>query len=93
MEKKPWYKSKITLAGIVLAITALTDAVTGFLSGSGVTPEQIAVIEQAYPQAADQIRDAVAGNDYFKALSGIGGFLVAIWRIWFTQSVVENRLI
>lgn len=90
MEKKPWYKSKITLAGIVLAITALTDAVTGFLSGSGVTPEQIAVIEQAYPQAADQIKDAVAGNDYFKAITAVGGFFVTIWRIWFSPSHIQG---
>lgn len=92
MEKKPWYKSKITLAGIVLVLTAVTDAATGFLSGSGVTPEQIQTIQTAYPQAAEQIKDAVNGNDYFKAIAAVGGFLVSIWRVWFTNTVVENRV-
>lgn len=88
MEKKPWYKSKIFMAGIILALTALGDLTTGFVSGNGVTADQIQAIQQAYPDAAQNVKDAVSGNDIFKAITAVGGFLVAIWRKWFTTTTI-----
>jgi len=84
---KPWYQSKIALLGIVLGLVGLTDFATGWLSGQ-VTPEQITAIQVAYPAAADQIKAAVNGNNYFGIITAVGGFLSTIWRVWFTKTVI-----
>lgn len=90
MEKKPWYKSKIVAAGLVLILTAVSDAVFGFVSGNGITVDQVQVIQTAYPAAAEGIKDAVAANDVFRALSAATGFLVAIWRVWFSPVAIQQ---
>lgn len=90
MEKKPWYKSKIVAAGLILAATAIGDAALGFVSGNGITVDQVQAIQTAYPAAARGVEDAVAANDVFRALSAITGFLVAIWRVWFSPVAIEQ---
>lgn len=85
MEKKPWYKSKIVVLGIVMGLVGATDLAFGWLSGQGVTPEQVQVIQTALPEVAGQIKDAVAGKNYFGILTAIGGFVTAIFRYWWTE--------
>lgn len=85
MEKKPWYKSKIFLLSGALALVGGTDLAFGWLSGQGVTPEQINVIDATLPGTADAIKDAVAGKNYLGIITALGGFLGAIWRAWFTS--------
>lgn len=83
MEKK-WYQSKIFLLAVVMALVGGTDLAFGWLSGSGVTPEQIQVIDATLPGTADSIKDAIAAKNHFAIITAIGGFVTAIWRAWFT---------
>ena len=84
MEKK-WYQSKLFLLGAVMALVGGTDLAFGWLSGQGVTPEQVQVIDATLPGTAQAIKDAVAGKNYFGILTAVGGFLTAIFRAWFTS--------
>lgn len=84
MEKK-WYQSKIFLLAAVMALVGGTDLAFGWLSGAGVTAEQIQVIDATVPGTADAVKDAVAGKNYFGIITVLGGFVTAIWRAWFTQ--------
>lgn len=83
---KKWYQSKIFLLGVVLALVGGTDLAFGWLSGSGVTAEQINVIDATLPGTAEAVKDAVAGKNYFGIITALGGFLTAIWRAWFTNT-------
>ena len=83
---KKWYKSKIFLLGAVIGLIGATDLAFGWLSGQGVTPEQITVIESTLPGTADGIKDAIAGKNYFGIITALGGFVTAIFRAWFTSS-------
>jgi hypothetical protein len=88
MEKKPWHKSKIFLAGLVMAAVAIGNTAIGFVTGQGVTPEQIGVIQDNYPAIAENVKDAVNGGNVLNALYGIGGTLIAIWRYWYTNTSI-----
>jgi len=82
---KKWYQSKIFLLTVVMALVGATDLAFGWLSGSGVTPEQIQVIDATLPGTADAVKEAVAGKHYFAIITALGGFVTAIWRAWFTS--------
>lgn len=84
-QKKPWYQSKIVLLGITLALVNGTQLAFNWL-GTQVTPEQIQVIQQASPEVAQQLETAFDSQNWFQALSAVGGFLTAIWRTWFTNT-------
>ena len=87
--KKPWYKSKLFLLGLVMALVGGTDLATGWLSGNGVTPEQIQVIDNTLPQLSSDIKAAIQGKNYFGVITTLSGFLGMIWRKWFTKSEIE----
>ena len=86
-DKKPWYKSKIALLGIALAITAVTAYGTGWLSMQ-VTPAQLAVVQDQFPEIAAAIKAAAQTGNIFAALSGVAGALISVWRIWFTSAKI-----
>ena len=88
MEKKPWYRSKIFVLGVVMGMVGVTDLATGWLSGQGVTSDQINVIQTALPAASENIKDAIAAKNYFGIITAAGGFLTAIWRKWFTNTTI-----
>lgn len=83
MEKK-WYQSKIFLLGIVMALVGGTDLAFGWLSGAGVTPEQIQVVDATLPGTAAAVKTAIAGKNYFGIITAVGGFFTAIFRAWWT---------
>lgn len=87
-QKKPWYKSKITLAGILLALAGLSNVTFGFVTGEGVTPEQIAVINATYPKLAEQVAQLAKGGEIFSGITAIAGTLVAVWRVWYTRTII-----
>ena len=88
MEKKPWYKSKIFILGVVMALVGATDLAFGWLSGQGVTTDQVQVIQTQLPDLAGQIKDAVSGKNYFGIITAVGGFVTGIWRLWFTDTKI-----
>lgn len=82
---KKWYQSKLVLLGLVMAIVGGVYLAYHWLSGAGVTPEQINAIETALPGTADAVKQAIEEKNYLAALTAIGGFLAFIWRTWFTE--------
>jgi len=70
----------------VLALVGGTDLAFGWLSGAGVTPEQIQVIDATLPGTADAVKEAIDGKNYLGIITAVGGFIGAIWRYWFTTS-------
>ena len=88
-EKKPWWQSKIFLLSIVIALTGVSDLTFGWLPGQGVTPEQVEVIAQTLPAAAENVKDAAEANNWFGIITAVGGFLTGIWRKWFTTAGIK----
>jgi hypothetical protein len=88
MEKKPWYKSKIFLLGCVMALVGGTDLAFGWLSGNGITADQINVIQTTLPELGGDVKAAIDGKNYFGIITAVGGFVTAIWRKWFTSTEI-----
>ena len=88
-QSKKWYQSKIALLGIVIALVGGTDFALGWISGQGVTVEQVQAVQTVYPQVAQGIKDAISSNNIFQALSVIAGSLTTVWRVWFTTAKIK----
>lgn len=88
MEKKPWYKSKIFLLAVVMGVIGATDLAFGWLSGQGITAEQVQVVQTTLPNLSGDIKDAIEGKNYFGIITAVGGFVTAIWRKWFTNTEI-----
>lgn len=85
---KKWYQSKIVLLGLTMTLITVTNLVTGFLTGQGVTPEQLESIQTVYPQIGESVAKLQAGESIFNVLGGIFGALVVVLRVWFTEAKV-----
>lgn len=84
--KKPWYQSKILLVALAGVATIGANLLTGFLSGQGVTEEQIAVVAATQPAVASAIQHYQEGQSLFQVLSEGAFALIAVWRAWFSGS-------
>lgn len=87
---KPWYKSKIVLLGITAVLIFGGSLLYRFLLGSGVTPEQLAAIEQQNPQITAAIQQIQTGENVWQALGVLFGSLVVIVRVWFTNKLIPQ---
>lgn len=87
-QKKPWYKSKIFLLASILAVVFGTDAYFHFISGAGVTPEQIEIVYSTKPEIADAIKDLQDGRPWYSVIGVVGSVAVAIFRKWFTSESI-----
>lgn len=83
-QKKPFWKSKIVLFAGALALVFGGNLLTGGLFRSGVTPDQIAALEQAYPGAEDIFEGIQNGESITDLLGVIVSTLIIIFRGWFT---------
>lgn len=91
MEKKPWYKSKIVLFAIALALVAGSNLGLNWISGQ-ITPEQLAAIDAAYPAGVEIIERLKSGESILSLLGTIVGLVIAISRIWFTTAIIPQSL-
>lgn len=87
-EKKPWYLSKIFMLSAILAVVYGTDAFFGFISGAGVTPDQIEVIYSTKPEIAQAVQDLQDGRPWYSVIGIVGTVAVAIFRKWFTTKQI-----
>lgn len=87
-EKKPWYKSKIALLALSAALVFGSNFFTGWLSGQGVTPEQLDALQQAAPEALEAVKDAADGKDVLSAVGALFGVLIFVFRKWFTTKLL-----
>lgn len=89
MDKKPWYKSKIFVLAVTAVFTIGTNLATGWVTGQGVTQEQIDAVSATQPAIADAIHDYQAGQGILNSLTAVAFTLVALWRKWFTTSLLS----
>lgn len=82
---KPWYTSKIILLAGASVLVYGGNALTGFLTGAGVTPEQIEVIRSTQPAIAQTIEDFKSGQNILSTIvGGVIPVLIVIARKWWT---------
>lgn len=86
--KKPWYKSKIMLLVYGFLATIGTNLLTGFLTGQGVTPDQLEAVRSTQPEIADAVSSAQSGQNVIQALWALSLALIGVARLWFTKTVI-----
>lgn len=89
MEKKPWYKSKIALLAFTAALMIGGNLITGFITGNGITQEQIEAVGTIQPAVAETIQDVKSGQNIFQAITALAFSLIGVWRLWFTTKQIE----
>lgn len=83
---KPFWKSKIILLSVASILIYGANFLTGFLTGSGVTDEQLDAIRQSQPAIADSVEQLQHGSNVIQViLGGIVPALIAVARKWFTN--------
>lgn len=88
-QKKPWYKSKIVLLAITAFFTIGTNLATGWLTGQGVTQDQIEAVANTQPAVAEAIKDYQAGQGLLNSISVLTFAAIALLRKWFTSSLLS----
>lgn len=83
-EKKPWYKSKIVLLGLSAVGIFGAQLLNGWLTGQGVTPEQLEALRIASPEIASAIERVQGGENVLVVVGSLFGVLVIVFRTWFT---------
>lgn len=89
MEKKPWYKSKIFLLAVTAVFTIGTNLATGWVTGQGVTPDQIDAVANTQPAVAEAIHDYQAGQGLLNSISILAFAAIAVFRRWFTSALLS----
>lgn len=89
MEKKPWHKSKIFLLAVTAVCTIGANLATGWVTGQGVTEEQINAVSATQPAIADAIHNYQSGQGVLNSLSAVAFAVIAVWRKWFTTSLLS----
>lgn len=89
MEKKAWYKSKIILLAGSLALVFGSSLLGASLFRSGVTPDQIAAIQEAAPQAEEVFNRLQNGESVTNMIGAIVSVLIIIARKWFTTTTLK----
>lgn len=89
MQKKPWTKSKILILAITAIFTVGTNLVTGWLSGQGVTQEQMDVVAATQPAVSEAIEKYQHGQGIVQSISILAFSAIAVWRTWFTSKVLQ----
>lgn len=84
-QSKPFWKSKIVLFSGAAILVFGSNLLAGGLFRSGVTPEQIAALQQAYPAGEEIIEGIKAGENITNFLGLIINTLILIFRGWFTN--------
>jgi hypothetical protein len=88
-QKKSWYKSKIVLLAITAFFTIGTNLATGWLTGQGVTQDQIEAVANTQPAVAEAIKDYQAGQGLLNSISVLTFAAIALLRKWFTSSLLS----
>lgn len=88
---KRWYQSKIVLLAAGLAALLLGDLAFGFI-GPNVTPEQLDSFQTIYPAGAEIVQQLKSGKSVLEVAGSIFAILIAVVRVWFTNSLLPQSL-
>jgi uncharacterized membrane protein len=81
-EKKPWYTSKTIMFAAVSLLIFGGNYAFGWITGQGVTPEQIEAVKAAEPQLYEIIGRVQAGESILNMLGIIVSIVIGILRVW-----------
>lgn len=85
---KPWYKSKIFLMSLSGLLFFGSNWLNGWLTGQGVTQDQLDAISSAQPAVADTIQKIQDGTNWLSAIGSVSSVLLMIFRAWFTNKAI-----
>lgn len=88
-QKKPWYQSKIVLLVLAALSTVGANLLTGFISGQGVTTEQLDAVAATQPAVAEAIEKYQQGQGLLQAISVVVFAAIGVIRKWFTTSLLN----
>jgi hypothetical protein len=91
MESKKWYQSKIILLSLSTVLVVGGNLLTGFLTGQGVTPEQLNAIAAAEPEVAEAVQRVQAGDSILQVIAGLFPVAIMILRLWFTNTTIATK--
>lgn len=92
MQTKKWYQSKIVLISLATVGVFGFNLLASFLGKSGISPDQLAQINAAYPDIADKVNKLVNGFN-LADLIGLGSALaVLISRLFFTTKLLPQSV-
>jgi len=80
-EKKPWWQSKIFVTAVAVVLIFGTNLLTKWLTGQGVSAEQLDAIRLAYPDIAAAIERIQNGESWLTNIGLIAAALIAIFRL------------
>lgn len=89
-DKKPWYQSKIALFCIGAIVTFGSNFLSQWLTGQGVTPEQMDALASAQPEVAQAVDKIQNGGNILSAVGALFGTAVLVFRVWFTSKQIGN---
>ena len=90
-QKKPFWKSKIVLFSGAGILVFGGNLLLGGLFRSGVTPEQISALQQAYPQGVEIVERLQNGESITNLIALIINVFILIFRGWFTSIPTLER--
>lgn len=85
LTQKPFWKSKIVLFSAAAILVFGGNLLLGGLFRSGVTPDQISALQEAYPQGAEIVERIQNGESITNLVGLIFNVAILIFRGWFTD--------
>lgn len=88
-KKKPWYQSKIVLLVLAALATVGTNLLTGFISGQGVSSDQLEAVAATQPAVAEAIEKYQSGQGLIQSITVVVFAVIGVIRKWFTTSLLS----
>ncbi len=89
MEKKKWSNSKIFLLAVAALVTVGSNLATGWLSGQGVTTDQLDAVAATQPAVAEAIDKYQHGQGILQSVTTLAFAAIAVFRTWFTSKALQ----
>lgn len=86
--KKPWHKSKIILFSLGSILVFGSNLLSGWLTNQGVTPEQLAALQQAEGPVREAYESVQTGGNVISAIGSLFGIAIIVFRAWFTNTII-----